>query len=333
VIDATMKRKVEKPRIVLLDCSLEYKKGESQTSVEITREEDFTRLLELEEEYIRNCCLDIIKVKPTMVCVEKGVSDLAAHYLSKAGISVLRRIKKTDNCRLARACGATIQNRTDNLKESDVGTNCGLFEVKKIGDEYFSYFIDCEEPKACTIILRGATKDVLNEVERNLMDAMNIVRNVVADPRLVPGGGALEMALAHAVQQHSASVDGQKQYAFNAVGLALEVIPRTIAHNSGAHTVRVLTELRAKHAAGEWSWGINGETGKLADMNELGIWDPIVVKVQAIKTAVESASMLLRIDEIVSGMSKKKRGADGQPQQQSQFEAMGDPDEAEGGEQ
>lgn len=317
VIDATMKRKVINPRVVLLDCSLEYKKGESQTSVEITNETDFQRLLELEEQYIKQCCLDIIAVKPTVVCVEKGVSDLAAHFLSKAGIAVMRRLRKTDNNRIARACGATIQNRPDNLKESDVGTECGLFEVKKIGEEYFAYFVECANPKACTVVLRGATKDVLNEVERNLHDAMNIVRNVVIDPRLCPGGGATEMYLSHAIHQFSPSVEGPQQLAFHAIGTALEVIPRTLANNSGAHTVRLITELRAKHSAGKYTYGIDGEAGKIVDMNELGIWEPILVKLQSIKTAVESASMLVRIDEILSGMSKRPKGGDAPaPQQQ-----------------
>eukprot|EP00299_Pterocystis_sp_00344_P003459 c14217_g1_i1.p1 GENE.c14217_g1_i1~~c14217_g1_i1.p1 ORF type:complete len:551 (+),score=154.60 c14217_g1_i1:37-1689(+) len=327
VVDSSMKRRIVNPRIVLLDCSLEYKKGESQTSVEITKEEDFQRLLELEEEYIKRCCLDIIAVKPTLVCVEKGVSDLAAHYLSKAGITVLRRLKKLDNNRLARASGATIQNRTDNLKESDVGTECGLFEVKKIADEYFSYFVDCANPKACTVVLRGATKDVLNEIERNLHDAMSIVRNVVSDPRLCPGGGAVEMALAHAVQQHSPSIQGTHQYAFNAIGVALEIIPRTLAQNSGSHTVRAITELRAKHAAGDFTFGVDGETGKIVDMKTLGVWEPIVVKTQELKTAIESASMLLRIDEILSGMSKKAKGGPAPAAQQAQPTPGGDDDE------
>jgi len=323
VIIPTMKRRIENPRIILLDCSLEFKKGESQTNVEITKEEDFMRLLELEEQYIKNLCADIIKLKPDVVCVEKGVSDLASHFLSKAGISVLRRMKKTDNNRLARASGAVVQHRTDELTEEVVGTGCGLFEVRKINDEYFSFFEDCKSPKACTLILRGATKDVLNEVERNLLDAMNVARNIVQDPRLVPGCGATEMAIAHSVQLHSKSIEGPEQLAFRAVGLACEVIPRTIAQNSGGHTVRLITELRSRHAAGERTFGIDGNTGKIADMNELGIWEPMMVKAQTLKTAVEASCMLLRIDDIVSGMPRKpdSRGQKaGQPAQMSQEE-------------
>jgi T-complex protein 1 subunit gamma len=122
----------------------------------------------LEEEYIKNLCAQILKFKPDLVVTEKGLSDLAIHYLSKAGVSAIRRLRKTDNNRIAKACGAVIVNRPEELQESDVGTRAGLFEVKKIGDEFFSFIIDCQDPKACTVLLRGASKDVLNEVERNL---------------------------------------------------------------------------------------------------------------------------------------------------------------------
>lgn len=128
----------------------------------------FRRILQLEEEYIKQLCDDIIRVKPDLVITEKGVSDLAQHFLVRAGISVLRRVRKSDNNRIARCCGATIVNRTEELKEEDVGTQAALFEIKKIGDEYFSFITECQDPKACTIVLRGASKDVLNEVERNL---------------------------------------------------------------------------------------------------------------------------------------------------------------------
>jgi len=304
-----MRRHVVKPRILLLDCNLEYKKGESQTNIEIMKEEDFTRILELEEEYVQKICEDIIRFKPDVVFTEKGVSDLAQHYLVKAGITAVRRVRKSDNNRIARACGATIVNRPDEIKEEDIGTKAGLFEIKKIGDEYFCFVVECEDPKACTILLRGASKDVLNEVERNLQDAMQVTRNVLLEPKLVPGGGAAEMALAYALAEKSKSVGGVTQAPYRAIAQALEVVPRTLAQNCGATVIRTLTALRAKHASGGTTWGINGETGELADMNDLGIWDPLAVKLQVLKTAVETAILLLRIDDIVSG--SKKKSADG----------------------
>ncbi|KOB70520.1 T-complex protein 1 subunit gamma [Operophtera brumata] len=274
-----MRRYIENPRIVLLDCNLEYKQGESQTNVEILGDqltmshslynleykqgESQTNVEilgdQLEEEHVQRQCEEIIAVKPDIVFTEKGVSDLAQHYLLKAGITAIRsnhylyqinptheiifRLRKTDNNRLARACGATIVNRTEELKEADVGTGAGRFEIKKIGDEYFTF--------------------------------------------------ALTANAAHNTP-------------YRAVAQALEIIPRTLAQNCGANTIRTLTALRAKHAAGLTSFGIDGESGAIVDMAAKGIWEPLAVKLQVYKTAIETAILLLRIDDIVSG--SKKRG-------------------------
>merc|ERR1712004_851940 len=241
-----MKRRIKNPRILLLDCNLEYKKGESQTNIEIMKEDDFSKILEMEEAYIKKICDEIIKFSPDLVITEKGVSDLAQHFLSKAGISVIRRLRKTDNLRVARACGATIVNRTDEITEDDLGTGAGLFEIRKIGDEYFTFIEQCKNPKACTILLRGASKDILNEVERNLQDAIHVARNIFLKPKLVPGGGAVEMEVAHLLSEKSKSLKGVIQWPYRSLASALEVIPRTLAQNCGANTIRTLTALRAK---------------------------------------------------------------------------------------
>ncbi|RZC27692.1 T-complex protein 1 subunit gamma [Asbolus verrucosus] len=299
-----MRRYIQNPRIMLLDCSLEYKKGESQTNVEITAETDFTKLLELEEEHVRRQCDDIIALKPDVVFTEKGVSDLAQHFLLKAGISAVRRLRKSDNNRIARACGATIVNRTEELQESDIGTGAGLFEIKKLGDEYFCYITECKNPKACTILLRGASKDILNETERNLQDALQVARNIMLLPRLVPGGGAIEMAVAQKLLQKATHGP------YRALAHALEIVPKTLAQNCGANTIRTLTALRAKHANhadpnSPCSWGIDGESGEIVEQTATGLWEPLAVKLQTYKTAVETAILLLRIDDIVSGSKKK----------------------------
>merc|ERR1711983_576167 len=308
-----MKRRIENPKILLLDCNLEYKKGESQTNIEIMKEDDFSKILEMEEAYIKKICDEITKFKPDLVITEKGVSDLAQHFLSKADITVIRRLRKTDNLRVARACGATIVNRTDEITEEDIGTGAGLFEVRKIGDEYFTFIEQCKDPKACTILLRGASKDILNEVERNLQDALNVARNLYQEPALVPGGGATEMEVAHLLTQKAKTLKGVVQWPYKAVASGLEVIPRTLAQNCGANTIRTLTALRAKHAEGNNStFGVNGLSGKIEDMKALGIFEPLAVKLQTYKTAVETAILLLRIDDIVSG-SKKRDGTDAAP--------------------
>lgn len=219
--------------------------------------------------------------------------DLAQHFLVKHNITALRRVRKTDNNRIARATGATIVNRVDDLQESDVGTQCGLFEIEKIGDEYFTFLRKCKNPKACTILLRGPSKDILNEVERNLQDAMSVARNVIFHPRLSPGGGATEMAVSVKLAQLAKSVEGVQQWPYKAVADAMEVIPRTLIQNAGQNPIRVLTRLRAKQAEGHTTYGLDGDTANVVDMKEYGVWEPEAVKLQSIKTAVEVRPRLL----------------------------------------
>lgn len=322
-----MRRIIENPRVVLLDCTLEYKKGESMTNMEFTKDDDFKKALEMEEQEVKRMCEEIMRVKPDVVITEKGVSDTAQHYLLKYGnCTLIRRIRKTDNNRVARVTGATIVNRPEELQESDVGTNCGLFEIKKIGDEYFTFMTKCKEPTACSILLRGASKDVLNEIERNLHDALGVARNVMVNPKLLPGGGAIEMELSCRLMEHAEKIEGVQQWPFKALASALEVIPRTLAQNCGADVVRVLTELRSRHSvAGQGLyWGIDGNLGKIADMKEQDIWDPISVKLQTMKTSIESACMLLRIDDIVSGIKKDRKTGASKYQEGEEGETFGD---------
>ncbi|EEH36747.2 T-complex protein 1 subunit gamma [Paracoccidioides lutzii Pb01] len=303
-----MRRRIENPRIILLDCPLEYKKGESQTNIEVSKEDDWNRILQIEEEQVKHMCDAILALKPDLVITEKGVSDidLAQHYLVKQNVTALRRVRKTDNNRISRATGATIVNRVDDLQESDVGTRCGLFEIEKIGDEYFTFLRKCFNPKACTILLRGPSKDILNEIERNLQDAMSVARNVIFDPRLSPGGGATEMAVSVKLSLMAKSVEGIQQWPYKAIADAMEVIPRTLIQNAGASPIRVLTNLRSKHVEGNNTYGVNGDTGEVVDMKEFGVWEPEAVKLQSIKTAVESACMLLRVDDICSAKTMKQ---------------------------
>ncbi len=290
-----MRRRIENPRIVLLDCPLEYKKGESQTNIEITKEEDWNRVLEIEEEQIKTMCDKIIEFKPDLLFTEKGVSDLAQHYLLKANITAIRRVRKMDNNRIARATGATIVNRVEDLRDSDVGTKCGLFHIEKLADDYFTFLEQCREPKACTILLRGPSKDIINEVERNLQDAMSVARNVVFNPRLAPGGGATEMAVAVGLAEFAKSMEGVEVGPVQAVADSMEVIPRTLIQNCGGSAIRTLTTLRAKHANGEHSMGVDGDTGKVVDMKEYGLYESAAVKIQTLKTAIEVRPPLYRV--------------------------------------
>ncbi|KXN81822.1 T-complex protein 1 subunit gamma [Leucoagaricus sp. SymC.cos] len=318
----SMRRRIKNPRIILLDCPLEYKKGESQTNMEFSKETDWERAQAIEEEQVKAMCLKIIEFKPDLVFTEKGVSDLAQHVFVQNNVTAIRRVRKSDNNRIALAVGATVVNRVEDLRESDVGTKCGLFNIEKIGDEYFTFLTECKTPKACTIFLRGPSKDILNEIDRNLADAMSVARNVVFDPTLAPGGGATEMAISVGLHAKARSVVGVEGWPYRAVADAMEVIPRTLVQNNGGNTIRVLTELRAKHANGEASWGVNGDTGKIVDMKEYGLYESASVKIQTLKTAIEAARMLLRVDDVVQAVRKDREQGGGMEQSAAGPEEM-----------
>jgi T-complex protein 1 subunit gamma len=314
----SMRRSIKNPRILLLDCPLEYKKAESQTNMEMSKESDMADALQQESLEIAQMANCIMRWKPDVVITEKGLSDLIQHYLLRQNISCIRRIRKTDNNRIARISGAKIASRPEEVQESDIGTQCHSFEVRLIGEEYFAFFEECERPSACSILLRGGSKDSLNELERNLHDALGVARNVFANPMLVPGGGATEMELSVKLNERAKAIQGLSQKPYKAVAFALEVIPRTLAQNCGADVVRLLTELRAKHSQPDGLfYGIDGVKGVITDVRDINVWEPLLVKSQIIKTAIESACMLLRIDDVVSGMKKKDKAGPPQSGMQS----------------
>jgi len=308
-----MRRRIEAPRVILLDCNLEAQKDASGGEVQISNPEEWKQTMDEEEDAVRKMVNDIVKWKPDLVITEKGISDEAQQIFVRHGITALRRLRKSINNRIAKSTGATIVTRPEELKESDVGTRCKLFSIDKYGDEYYTT-ITCENPKACTILLRGASKEILSEIERNLQDALCVTRNIFLNPKMCPGGGATEMALSNFLREKSKTIPGIEQYPYHAVGIAMESIPRTLIQNCGSEVVRTITDLRSQHAGGQnWSLGINGNTGEIVDMKTYGIWEPYAVKVQTLKTSIECCCMLLKIDEIVSGLNKKGEKQTQQP--------------------
>ncbi|KAL7668706.1 hypothetical protein ACOME3_009397 [Neoechinorhynchus agilis] len=320
-----MPRRIENPKVVLLDCPLEYKKGESQTMMELTKETDFTRALELEEEEIRGMCADLMKVGANIVVTEKGVSDLAIHLLMKAKISVIRRVRKTDNDRLARITGATVCSDPSEIRDGDVGLKCGVFEMRELNNgEMYAFFEQCQNPKACTILLRGPSKDFIDEVARNLEDAMCVARNIFLDPFVAPGGGACEMELskrmqAKATDSTSDVFSGVGKFVYLACSNALEIIPKLLIENSGnTRVIQTLMALRVAHSpakedngpSGNYAQlrginiGIDGFKGTIVDSMAANVVEPRIVKLQAYKSAFETAMMIVRIDDIVSGSRK-----------------------------
>jgi len=202
-------------------------------------------------------------------------------------------------------------SRTDEIEELDIGTGCGLFQMKKISEEWYCCLEQCHDPKACTVLLRGGSTDILNEIERNLEDAMEVIRNIVYQPQVVPGGGATEMAISVALEKVSRNMTTIEKRAYEMVSKSFEVIPRTLAENCGVSVIRTVTKLRQLHLSEDTEskysdYGVNGETGELEKMSDLGIWEPLSVKVHAIQTAIENACMILRIDDIVAGSKSMK---------------------------
>ncbi|RDX65749.1 T-complex protein 1 subunit gamma, partial [Mucuna pruriens] len=314
VAPGKMKRKIVNPRIILLDCPLEYKKGENQTNAELLKEEDWSLLLRMEEEYIEDLCTQILKFKPDLVITEKGLSDLACHFLSKHGVSAIRRLRKTDNNRIAKACGAVIVKDRMNYRSLMLV----LVLVKKIGDAFFAFIVECKDLRhalAC-----GFDHCFLKFFP--LQDAMSVARNIIKNPKFIPGGSATELTVSATLKQKSSSVQGIEKLL-----LLLEAIPRTSAQNCGVNIIGTTTALRGKHANGENAWiGINGNTGDITDMKECKIWDAYNVKAQIFKTAIEAACMLLRIDDVMSGIKKRQASGAGQASSKAKVETEADAD-------
>jgi T-complex protein 1 subunit gamma len=333
ILHPQMRRRIDNPRVLLLDCPLEYRKGENSTNVEVGKDGDWSAFLRSEEEQVVQLCHKLVALKPDVVVCEKGVSDLAQHHLLQANVSVLRRVKKSDSNRLARACGAVIVNNIDDLREADVGTRCGLFHVDLIGNDYYAFFDQCREPKACTILLRGQSREVLSELERNLHDALAVARNLLLVPFLLPGGGAVDSYLACHLRKLAdtlAPLTTVDKYAYKALARALEVIPRILLQNAGADVISnmaQLDDLNSSHVSPDKSeiYGIDGMTGMIVKMersNAACVFEAAVVKTQVLKAAIEAACLILRVDDVLAGIAKKPSNQPG-----VQVEDLGEQDQ------
>ncbi|KAF9764795.1 T-complex protein 1 subunit gamma [Nosema granulosis] len=296
IIHPQMRKRIECPRVVILDTPLEYKKNESNTSYEFKKSSDFTKALELEEKQVRGMVDYILGVNPDVVVCEKGVSDLALALLFQNNITAVRRLKKTDSTRLSKATGATIVNRLEDLEEKHVGTYCGLFEYVKYGEEYYCKFSKCKSPKACSVILSGPSRDVLNELERNFYDAVKVAKNILLNPKLVPGGGCVEMNIHNVLKSSSTSKD--EDLVLKGLRNAIKVIPTILLKNSGVYNPhRQLLVLEEEIKKNKYS-GVDGVSGDVVDMRSV-ILEPITIKKQCFVSAIQSVIQLLRVDGIL----------------------------------
>src|SRR5659263_18249 len=301
-VHTNMPKKITDARILLMNEALEIKKTEVDAEISIKSPDQLQLFLDQEEQMIHDMVTKVINSGANVLFVQKGIDDIAQHYLAKAGIYAARRVKKSDMDKLARATGAKILTSLKEITDSDLG-KAGLVEEKKIGDEAMTYVTECHNPKAVSIILRGGTEHVADEAERALHDALRVVGVAIEDETLVAGGGSPEVELALRLREYASTLKGREQLAVAKFAEALEVIPRTLAENAGLDPINMLVEMRSQHEKGNKTAGLNVFTGKVVDMWKEGVVEPLRVKTQAISSGTEAATMILRIDDVLSSKS------------------------------
>lgn len=300
-----MPKRVKNAKIALLDCALEIEKTETDAEIRITSPDQLKAFMNEEESILKGMVDKIAATGANVVICQKGIDDLAQHYLAKAGIYAVRRAKKSDMEKLARATGGKVVTNLDDLTANDLGY-ASLVEERKIGDDKMTFVEGCKDPKAVSILVRGGTEHVVDEVERAVHDALCVVGAAIEDGKYVVGGGAPEIELAKQLREYSETVGGREALAINAFANAVESIPRTLAENAGLDSIDILVELRAKHEKPDGKYlGIDAYKGKIVDMCKEGVIEPLRSKTQAIKSASEAAIMILRIDDVIAASKRE----------------------------
>lgn len=298
-VSADMPRRVDGAKIALIEEALEIKSPEVEAKIAISSPEQLQSFLNQEDSILKEK-VEVIKLSgANVVFVQKGVDELVQNYLAKAGIYSVRRVARSDMQSLAKATGARIVSKLSELGESDLGS-AEYVEERKEGEDGMTYVMQCENPKALTILIRGGTEHVVDEVERAILDAMGDVASVVKSSRVVAGGGAVEIELAKRLREFAGSLKGRERLAVDEFASALEFVPTALAENAGVDPIDVLTELRAMHDSGMKNGGLNLFSGKVEDNLENGIIEPLGVKTQAVSSAAEVAIMILRIDDVIA---------------------------------
>ncbi len=303
VVHAGMPKRVEDAKIALINASLEVKKTETSAELKITRSDQLKAFLDEEEREMREMAMRIKASGANVVICQKGIDDLVQHYLAKEGIMAVRRAKKSDMEKLAKATGGKVITNLEELNEKDLG-HAEFVEERKVGGDKMVFIEGCKNPHAVSIVIRGGTEHVVDEVERALHDMLMVVGSIIEDGKAVAGGGAVETELALRVRAYSASLKGREQLAVEKFAEAMEIIPRTLAENSGLDPIDTLVELKAAHERGEKTAGLDVYSGKIVDMWQRGVIEPLRTKRQVVESATEAAVMILRIDDVI--MSKRE---------------------------
>jgi archaeal chaperonin len=311
-ISTMMPQRVTNAKIALLDTPVEIKNTEIDAKINITDPKNLQAFLDMEEQMLRRMVDKVVQSGANVLFCQKGIDDLAQHYLSKAGVYACRRVKKSDMDRMTKATGAKIITNLDDLGASDLGS-AGIVEQMQVGEELMTFVRDCPQAKIVTILIRGSTEHVIAEIKRAMEDAIGDVAASIAVGKVVAGAGSIEVELAKHLQNYSNTLSGREQLAVRAFAEALEIIPRTLAENAGLDPIDAMTELKAAHDKGETWAGIDVFSGKTMDAWTAGVIEPLKIKTQALSSASEVAVMILRIDDVIAG-GKQPEMAQGQRQ-------------------
>ncbi len=311
VVHPDMPRLVKNAKIALIERALEVKKPEISSKIRVVSPSQVGEFLKQEREMLRELVEKIAATGANVVFCQKGIDDVAQHFLARKGILAVRRVRKSDMEKLARATGANIVVNVKDISPSDLG-EAGLVEERRVGEDKMVFIEDCKNPKAVSILVRGGSKQMIDEVERNLQDALSVVRDVVEDGTVAPGGGAVHAHLALRLREYANTLGGKEQIVVEKFAEALEVIPRALIENAGEDPVFLMADLRKAHTEGKISYGFDVFEGKVVDMSSKGIIEPTRVHKYAIESAAEFAVTILKIDDIIAAAGKLEKGEKGE---------------------
>jgi thermosome len=303
-VHGDMPKLVNDARIGLLNSAMEIEKTEFGAKIQIESPEEIQAYLDQEERTLRDIVEKVKDAGINVLFCQKGIDDMVQHFLAREGILAARRLKKSDMEALAKATGAKMVTSVDEISGEDVGYAAKV-EERKIGDDKLIFVEGCKNPKAVSILVRGGTERIVDEAERSLHDALSVIKDVVQDPRIVAGGGAPEIEVARKLRRYAEGTAGRERLAVQAFAEAIEVIPITLAENAGMDPIDTLSELQSRHEKGEIWMGVNALEGEVSDMAELNVYEPLQVKTQAVKSATEASTMLLKIDDIIAATKMK----------------------------
>ena len=312
VVHSGMPTKIEKAKIALLNSALEIEKTEMSAEIRISDPTQMQMFLEEENRMLKSMVDKIHQIGANVLICQKGIDDIAQHYLAKQGILSVRRVKESDMTKLAKATGGRISSNIDDMIPKDLGA-AELVEQRKVETDKWVFIEGCKNPKAITLLLRGGSQRVVDEVDRSMHDSLMVVKDVIEKPAVVAGGGAPEEYLASHLKEWADRFEGREQLAIKKYAEALEIIPLTIAENAGMDPINTMVTLRAKHSQGKKWTGIDARNTRVADMFSIDIIEPVAVKEQIIKSATEAACMILRIDDVIASSGGRGGGGRGPP--------------------